>query len=317
MRIVIWHVHGGWMNAFVRGDHEYLLPVRRPGGAGGAQDGWPPGVREVTPAQLRDADVDVVVLQRLEEIDLAREWLGRRPGVDVPAVYHEHNTPGGDVCRMRHPLADQTGLPIVHVTHFNRLYWDNGRAAASVIEPGIPDPGHLFTGEIPAAAVVINEPIRRGRATGTDLLAEVADAVDLDVYGMKVDGLADHLGRSPRNIRERGDLPQAVMHQEIARRRVYFHPNRWTSVGMALIEAMMLGLPPVVLAATESGPAVPPGGGVASTRPDVLSAAALRYVSDPALAAEEGAQARRAALERFSLDRFLADWDRLFKEVCA
>jgi hypothetical protein len=33
------------------------------------------------------------------------------------------------------------------------------------------------------------------------------------------------------------------MHGELARRRVYIHPLRWTSLGLSLIEAMQLAMP--------------------------------------------------------------------------
>src|SRR5690606_3209190 len=158
---------------------------------------------------------------------------------------------GGDPCRVRHPLADQSDIPIVHVTHFNRLFWDNGQANVQVIEHGIADPGHRFSGEVPAAAIVVNEPLRRGRAVGTDLLPAFARAVDLDVYGMKVTGLVREFGFARDRVREHESLPQPAMLEAIARRRTYIHPVRWTSLGLSLIEAMMLGLPPVVLAATE------------------------------------------------------------------
>ena len=32
LRLLVWQVHGGWMDAFVRGRHTYLLPVDRDGG---------------------------------------------------------------------------------------------------------------------------------------------------------------------------------------------------------------------------------------------------------------------------------------------
>lgn len=317
MRILIWHVHGSWLGNFAQGDHEYLSP-RHPTNSddgGGVPDdaNWSDRVHEVPIERLRDEDVDVVVAQRLHELDLVERWLGRVPGRDVPTVYLEHNTPGGHVCDMRHPLADQDRIPIVHVTPFNRLFWDCGRASTRVIEHGVRDPGHHFTGAVPAAGVAINEPIRRGRAVGTDLLAAFAEAVDVDVFGIKVTGLADHLGT--RRVHEYEDLPQSAMHEEMARRRVYLHPYRWTSLGLSLVEAMLLGLPAVVVAATEHSQVVPPGAGVASTDLDVLVRTARTYVEDPAAAKEAGLHARDYALERFSLDRFLADWDRLFEEV--
>lgn len=320
MRILIWHVHGSWMRSFVSGRHEYLVPktsARDADGAGVPQGvGWSTAnVVEVTPDQLRNAQVDVVVFQREREIELATRWLRRRPGQDVPAIYLEHNTPGGDVCRTTHPLADQERIPIVHVTHFNRLFWDCGSAPNDVIELGIPDPGPLFTGTIPAAAVVINEPIRRWRATGTDLLRDFVDAVDLDVFGIKVHGLAEKLGRPKERVRENGDLPQPDLHAAIGQRRVYIHPNRWTSIGMSLIESMMIGLPVVAVAATEAGETVPPEAGVVSTRMDVLAESARAYVNDPELARSAGAAGRRIALGRFGIDRFLQDWDRMLDRV--
>ena len=46
--------------------------------------------------------------------------------------------------------------------------------------------------------MVINEPVRRWRVTGTDLLPRFAEIAPLDVFGMEVAGLADHLGPAGR-----------------------------------------------------------------------------------------------------------------------
>ncbi|MEV4799833.1 glycosyltransferase [Nonomuraea sp. NPDC049421] len=309
MKILLWHVHGSWTSAFIRGSHEYLLPLvpgRGPDGRGRAATyDWPDSAREVPWDRLRDEQVDAVVYQRPYEIDLARDWLGPRVS-RLPAVYVEHNTPAGDVPRTRHPLADQSDVTLVHVTHFNELYWDNGRAPTRVIEHGVPNPGHLYSGELARAGVVVNEPVRRTRVAGTDLLPRFAERVPLDVFGMKVDGL-------PYGTYE--DLPQHVMHAELAKRRVYLHPYRWTSLGLALIEAMTLGMPVVALAATEAIEAVPPEAGVLSTKVHVLADALAEFAGDPERASQAGKAARAAALARYGLDRFLRDWDRLLSEV--
>jgi hypothetical protein len=62
---------------------------------------------------------------------------------------------------------------------------------------------------------------------------------------------------------------------------------------------------------------VPEGTGTLSTRPEVLAAAARRYLHEPEAAAEDGARARQAALRRYGLKRFLDDWERLMTEVCS
>ena len=314
MRVLHWHVHGSWSTAFVSGPHTYLVPVtphRDADGRGRARTfDWPANAVEIAPEALADADVDVVVLQRPRELELTERWLGRAPGRDVPAVYVEHNTPRGEVPNTRHPMADRSDIPVVHVTPFNELFWDCGRAPTVVIEHGIPDPGHRYTGELARAAVVINEPLRRGRVTGTDLLPRFATHAPLDVFGMAVSELPGN-GR----IRTFEDLPQLRMHAELARRRVYLHPIRWTSLGLALLEAMQLGMPVVALATTEVAEAVPPDAGVVSTRVDLLAQALHAFIADPDLARHMGVAARAAARRRYSLERFCTDWDQLLKEI--
>jgi hypothetical protein len=320
VKILIWHVHGSWTTAFVQGSHEYLLPVTPDRGADGLGRArtwdWPASAREVTPAQLRTEDVDVVVLQRSRDLELVREWLGREAGRDLPAVFLEHNAPDGavPVPDTPHPLADRDDIPIAHVTHFNRLFYDNGRAATTVIEHGIVDPGERWTGELERAAVVVNEPVRRGRTTGGDLLPGLAEVAPVDVFGMGLAGLHDRYGLDPARVALHDDPPQAAMHAELARRRVYVHPVRWT-FGLSLLEAMHLGMPVVGLATTEAVEAVPPEAGVLSTRPERLWDAVREFLHDPDAARLAGKAARAAALERYGLDRFLRDWDALLGEV--
>jgi hypothetical protein len=308
MRIFSWHVHGSWSTAFVQGGHDYVVPVvadRGPDGRGRAQTwDWPDSVVEAAPDECADLDIDVLLLQRPHELELAERWLRRRPGRDVPTVYVEHNAPQGRIADMRHPVADRDDLTLVHVTHFNDLFWDAGRARTRVIEHGIVDPGYRYTGELARAAVVINEARRRGRVTGTDLLGRLNGQVPLDVFGMDAAAIGGI-----------EDVPQARLHDEMARRRVYLHPIRWTSLGLSLIEAMHLGMPVVALATTEAPEAVPPEAGAVSTRVDVLRDALRELIDDPDRARCAGRRARHAALGRYGLERFLGDWDELLEEV--
>jgi hypothetical protein len=310
MRILLWHVHGAWTTAFVQGEHDYVVPVlpdRSADGVGIARTyRWPADrVTELPPAALRDEEFDAVVLQRPRELDeLAPAWLGRVPGRDIPALYVEHNAPQGRIAEMRHPAADRDDLTLIHVTHFNSLFWDSGTTPVRVIEHGIVDPGERYSGELPRGAVVINEARRRARVTGTDLLDRFAAAAPLDVFGIDA-----------ASVGGVDDLPQDRLHTEMARRRVYVHPIRWTSLGLSLLEAMHLGMPVVALGTTEVHEAVPERAGVVSTRVDVLAGALRRLIDDPDEAAERGRAARAGALRRYGLDRFLADWDDVLQEV--
>jgi len=295
----------------VQGKHRYLVPVdadRGPYGRGRARTfEWPDTVVERTAAELAREDVDLLIVQRPEEVGLARRWLGRRP----PTIYVEHNTPKGDVPATRHPMADRDDLTIVHVTHFNDLFWDCGGTNTTVIEHGIVEPAARYTGELSRLAVVTNEPVRRWRVSSTDLMPRFAAVAPLDVYGMGLAGLGDRLGLGPDRLRGYDDPPQAVMHAEVARRRAYVHLCRWTSLGLSLVEAMTMGMPVLALAVTEAVAAVPPDAGVLATRVDTLVDAARWLIEDPDAARRLGARARTVALDRYGLSRFLAQWDDL------
>ncbi|MFI6368036.1 glycosyltransferase [Nocardia sp. NPDC050630] len=316
LTVLVWHVHGSWTSSFVRGQHDYLVPVLEGGGPWGrglcGRD-WPAAV-EVPAGKLRETEVDVVVLQRPEEIELTEQWLGRRPGADIPAIYVEHNTPRPCAATTRHSLADRTDIPIVHVTHFNDLMWDNGKAPTRVVPHGIVDPGALYTGEVPHGVALINEPMRRGRITGSDLLPAFAMAGPVDLYGIGADDFTVD-GATGHPIRGIGDFEQSVLHPEMARRRVYLHTARWTSLGLSLLEAMHLAMPVVVLATTEAIRAVPPEAGAISSDVAWLTAKFHEFLHEPDLAVLAGKSGRQFALEHYGLDVFLRRWDALLAEV--
>ncbi|HEV7791768.1 MAG TPA: glycosyltransferase [Pseudonocardia sp.] len=324
MRVLVWHVHGSWTTAFVQGSHTYLIPTtpeRDRWGAGrpAAWD-WPATALETSPSELADAEIDAVVLQRPEEIELVTRWTGRWPGRDLPAIYVEHNTPREHAATSRHPLADRDDITVAHVTDFNELMWDCGAAPTTVVPHGIVDPGERYTGELARAAVVINEPVRRWRITGTDLLPRLSRAAGVDVFGMGLAGLGDRLARTPAPpaegaVRPVDDLPQHRLHDEMARRRLYLHPMRWTSLGLSLLEAMQLGMPVVALACTEAPVAVPAEAGVVSSDLSVLERAVAELVADPDRAGEMGRAARKAALQRYGLAAFLRRWDDLLEQL--
>jgi hypothetical protein len=312
--VLVWHVHGSWMESFVAGPHRYLIPASGDDRARGLSGRTWPNASEVTPDRLHGVDVDVVVLQRPEEIELTERWLGRSPGVDVPAIYLEHNAPRPNPVDSVHPVAGRSDVPLVHVTDFNALMWDNGSAPTSVINHGIHDPGPAYTGEIASAATMINEPMRRWRTVGADLLEPLSRHVPIDVWGMGTDQLENGTLRTTR-VTGRGDLPANRLMAEVARRRVYLHTARWTSLGLSLLEAMFLGMPIVAVASTMAPLVVPPEAGVVSADVDTLGWAAESFMADHATAVLAGKAAREYAIHHFGIDRFLEEWDRLIEEV--
>jgi glycosyltransferase involved in cell wall biosynthesis len=314
--ILVWHVHGSWTESFVAGRHRYVIPLNANQdayGRGLCGRNWPQA-QEIPSGRLRGEHIDMVVLQRPDELQLATRWLGRRPGVDIPAVYVEHNAPRPSPVDSVHPMATRTDIPLIHVTDFNRLMWDNGAAPTRVIPHGIADPGQLYTGEIPAAATMINEPYRRWRTVGADLLAELGAYAPIHMWGIDTEVFGDH--NATRQIRGKGDVSAPRLLHQVARRRVYLHTARWTSLGLSLVQAMYLGMPVVAVASTMAPLVVPAEAGVVSADVKTLGYALEGFVTDLSAASAAGKAARDFAMAHFALERFLAEWDDVIDEYC-
>ncbi len=315
MRILLWPGPGRWTSSFLAGAHEYVMPAPPDRSSVGSDrsraEDWPATLSELPSAALAEAQIDVVILQRREELALASQWLGRRPGVDVPAMYVEHHAPDARPCTQRHLLADQREVPIVHVTQFNQLFWDNGVAPTVVIEPGLDDPGPRYSGQRATGAVLLDDLVGRGRVVGSDLISVFAGVGPIDLFGIGGDAFL----RDAPDVRAHqiavhaGSTSPDQLLWELAGCRAYLHPVRWTSLDVSLIEAMLIGMPVLALATTATVEAVPPEAGVTSLDVDRLAREFRTYLNEPEIARYMGSQARKHALRRYGLSRFLDDWD--------
>jgi ADP-heptose:LPS heptosyltransferase len=185
--------------------------------------------------------------------------------------------------------------------HFNRLMWNSRRTPTRVIEHGVLVPAHLsYSGELEKGLVVVNHLQRRGRRVGADLFDYVRRQVPLDLAGM--DSIA---------AGGLGDIGHAELPALMCRYRFVFHPIRYTSLGLALCEAMALGVPPVALATTEAPTVIEHRvSGYIDTDVDALIGWMQHLLSDPDDARRIGAGAQQAVLARFGIDRFAREWDR-------
>jgi glycosyltransferase involved in cell wall biosynthesis len=164
-----------------------------------------------------------------------------------------------------------------------------------------------YSGELERGIVVVNHLARRGRRLGRDVFERVRRDVPLDLVGMG----AEELGGL-------GEVQHDRLFATAARYRFFFNPIRYTSLGLAVIEAMMVGLPIVGLATTEMATAIVNGvTGFVDTRVERLVERMRELLRDPYEARKLGAAARVAARERFNIHRFVADWNAAFAAVTA
>lgn len=311
LRILTWHIHGNYLYYLSQVPHTFVIPVgqgRQPGYAGlGGSLPWGDNMVEVPLEQLADTAFDCILFQSprayLEDQYRLLSAAQRR----LPRIYLEHDPPQQHPTNTRHPADDPDTL-LVHVTHFNALMWDNGRSPVRVVEHGVLLPPEVgYSGELPRGIAVINHLARRGRRLGLDIFEAARREVPLDLVGME----AGQLGGL-------GEIDNLGLPAFMARYRFYYHPIRWTSLGLALIEAMMAGLPVVALATTELVTLIRNGEhGFMDTDPQRLVDAMRHLIADPGAAATMGAAARRLACERFHIERFVADWLEVFAEATA
>jgi glycosyltransferase involved in cell wall biosynthesis len=311
LRILTWHVHGNYLYNLTQVPHEWWVvadDARSPHRAGRAgQLPFGDNVHEAHVDRVASLPFDVVLFQSRKEWDDDRHRLLSPAQRALPCIYLEHDPPQEHPTNTRHWAGDMPNVLLVHVTPFNALMWDGGAAATCVIEHGVKPlaPDVRWHGAEPRGIVVVNHIARRGRRLGYDVWREAAARVPLTLVGM---GSAEAGGA--------GEVEQASLPGVMAAHRFFFNPIRYTSLGLALVEAMLLGMPIVALATTEVASVIRDGdNGIIDTRLDRLIDAMRRLLADRVQAARLGAAARATALERFDIRRFVADWERALQRV--
>jgi glycosyltransferase involved in cell wall biosynthesis len=310
LRVLTWHVHGSYLYYLAHSCQEFYLPTRpgRPEGYAGRTPSypWPDNLVEVPAEEVRRLSLDCVLFQShrnyLEDQYDILSPAQRR----LPRIYLEHDPPRQHPTDTRHPINDSDAL-VVHVTPFNDLMWNCGRTPTRVIDHGVTVPeGVRHTGELERGLVVVNNLRLRGRRLGADVYAGVRREVPLDLVGMGWSEVEGGLGEVPHH-----ELPAFS-----ARYRFFFNPIRYTSLGLSVCEAMMLGMPILGLATTEMATAVENGiSGYVETDVGRLVEHMRRLLGDPGEARRLGEGARQAARRRFGIERFARDWDETFNLV--
>ena len=294
LRILTWHTHGSYLYYLTQAPHDFYVLSKpgRPPGYGGVcgHIPWGPNVHDLPAGEARRQGLDCILFQDDHQYTRDQHELLSPAQRRLPRIYLEHDPPRAHPVDERH-LVDDGEVLLVHVTHFNRLMWDSGRTPARVIEHGVLDPGYRYCGELERGLVAINNLAGRGRRLGRDIYEETRKHIPLDLIGMGA-GQAGGL----EEVRH-ADLPAFA-----ARYRFFFNPIRYTSLGLAVIEAMLAGLPIVALATTEMATVIESGvNGFIDTGVAKLVAKMQVLLGDREEAKRLGEGARQTALQRFNI----------------
>lgn len=309
LKIFTWHIHGSYLYYLSQIPHDIYVPkkpVSEDGYAGITPSyPWPANLHEVPHDEVKHHEFDCILYQSHKNYLTDQFEILSPVQRNLPKVYLEHDPPREHPTETKHPVDDPNVL-IVHVTDFNRLMWDSGKSPTTVIDHGVMIPKHVtYSGHLERGLVVVNNIKKRGRRLGLDVFEMAREEVPLDLVGMgwkEVNGL--------------GEVPHRDLPRFASGYRFFFNPIRYTSLGLSILEAMMTGLPVLGLATTELVTVIEnEKSGYLTTRPEDLIPVAKELLKNPALAKEWGEKARERALERFSIQRFVNDWNRVLSEV--
>ena len=313
LKVLTWHTHGAYLYYLTQAPHDFhvLSKPGRPPGYGGRWGHlpWGPNVHDLPVEEAARQSFDCIVFQDDAQFLEDQYELLTPAQRRLPKIYLEHDPPRERPVDERHIVRERDVL-LVHCTHFNRLMWDSGDAPTRVIDHGVVDPAlrdprARYSGELERGIVVINNIATRGRRLGFDVFEKARREVPLELVGMGAEA-AGGIGEVLH-----GELPAFA-----ARYRFFFNPIRYTSMGLGVIEAMMVGLPIVALATTEMVTVIRDGeNGFIDTDAGKLVERMKLLLNDRQLAAHLGRAARRIALSRFNIERFVADWNDAFAQV--
>ena len=307
LKIFTWHIHGSYLYYLSQGDYDIYIPTKpgRTEGYYGRGETFPFGdnVIEIPADKVKDEQFDCILFQTNQNYTVDQFEILSAEQRELPKIYLEHDPPRQHPTDTKH-LINDPDIILVHVTHFNKLMWDNGNVHTTVIEHGVTLPKVKYTGKLNKGIVVINNLPERGRLLGFDIFKEVRKHIPIDLVGM---------GTGEYGL---GEILHPQLPEFISQYRFFFNPIRYTSLGLAICEAMIMGMPVVGLATTELATVIDNGySGFVHTDPDFLIRQMKELIDDPKLAMQIGANGQAVAMERFSIRRFVRDWELLFQLV--
>lgn len=305
-RVLTWHIHGSYLYYLSQGDYILYIPYTPERGPryGGRGTTFPFGdnVIEVPAGEVRNLDLDLILFQCDENYLEDQYLILSEVQQQLPRIYIEHDPPWQHPCDEVHPVTNPA-VTLVHVTHFNQLMWKANIPDVRVITHGVDTHDVAYNGRLEKGIVVINNLPSRGRMLGSDIFKYLQKQVPLDLIGMC---------NEPYGLREvlHPRLPEFIKDY-----RFFFNPIRYTSLGLAICEAMMVGLPIVGLATTELSTIIEnEKTGYIGLEIEELIAKMKMLLNNPQHAQQLSVNAQQKAKELFDIVRFGQQWENLINE---
>jgi glycosyltransferase involved in cell wall biosynthesis len=257
-----------------------------------------------------EVDFDLVLSQnKFGQFQMAHQ-ISRRLHLPLVSLEHTLPVPGWGSARLE-TLRSMRGHLNLFISHFSigRWGWDKNDPSVRVIHHGVDtytfSPNHMVVDSKPHLLSVVNDWINRDWCCGYRLWQQITSGLPVFV-----------VGDTPGLSRPAASVPELVRRYREA--QVFLNTSLISPVPTAVLEAMACGCA-VVSTATCMLPEVIENGknGFLSNDPVELAGYCRLLLEDAGLCRKLGEAARQTILERFSMDRFVANWNSILHEAAA
>ncbi|MGI4021834.1 MAG: glycosyltransferase [Janthinobacterium lividum] len=298
-KIFTWPIHQQYLFQLAQGDFDIYIPSGQ-NESFRKQFSAQKNVIETDFEAIKEVLLDCILFQDEQSYTTAQFEVLSDQQRRLPKIYLEHHPPKQHPTNAKHVVED-LDVQLIHVNHYNALMWDNNQVPVTVIENGVATETASFTGEKPSGVVVLEESPADNRVTGYDVFLQVKEVLPMDIIQIGKDNITYQ------------NLPE-----NLSQYRFLFCADRYQSLPFTVYEALIIGMPVVGLATTDLSTIINNEiSGFADSDLSYLILKMQYLLADPQAAVQIGSEARKLALPRFSLNRFLADWKQVIENAVA
>ncbi len=322
LKIFAWNVHGTFMNTLAKTGHDFCLPIKKgnPYNYDGKTPGyvWPKNVYEIHVSEIKRRRYDLVIFQTPQQIIEEQYKVLSQEQRQLPQLYIVHSPFRKDprrrkdrkklVNHLRNDIVPRINA-IVHITKYNfkqwTTYFPETKKKSVIIYHGIEIPKKTRWKGIDPEAVNVTTSLPTRPECGNKLWLRLSKKVPLVLYG-----------KDSEKFGGKGIIPNKLLRKEIAQYRLYFNPTIASSVPMAMLEAMSIGMPVVTMKSTDMPYIIKNGtNGFISNKPEVLAGKIALLLRDKKSAKRLGEAAQKTIEDKFSIKTFIDNWNKLFDKI--
>lgn len=247
-------------------------------------------------------DFDLILCQNRQQQFNICQSIGNR--LQIPIIVLDHTEPPPNALKMfMKQLREMRGDKHVYITEHNKNTWDDPDGI--VINHGIDT--DIFTGwnGLKNCGIsVVNLFPERDVFCGWNIWQEISQSINIDLFGFN----------PSLKTKSINDISELV--SELSQHRYYLNTSQHSPVPLSMLEAMAVGCPIVTTDKQEISKIIEHGvNGFKSNNTNELIDYCKQLENDYELAKSLGQAARQTILDKFNINRFCVEWNKVFMDT--